>query len=242
MRQFLAIIGDPDNSQRIIELLTELGNSTNPWGYKATCDQWCYCIGDKDRIIRALPKRDVVLNSTYKVMTYEEFNQVYTFKSGDNVDVPGSFKNGCILKREWSPMSGDMMYMIKVEGDSAPHGATGWWFHNSLIGKVESINSNEMAGNFNESRDFGYAIKALKAGYKVTRAGWNGKGMYLWLKPPTKVNAEFCKDPILKEVAQRNGGEIEALGTICMKTADNKVLTGWLASQTDMLAEDWKIV
>lgn len=39
-----------------------------------------------------------------------------------------------------------------------------------------------------------------------------------------------------------NGGDIEALGTICMKTADNKVLTGWLASQTDILSEDWNIV
>ena len=35
---------------------------------------------------------------------------------------------------------------------------------------------------------------------------------------------------------------IEGLGTVCMKTADNKILTGWLASQTDMLAEDWEEV
>lgn len=47
---------------------------------------------------------------------------------------------------------------------------------------------------------------------------------------------------MLKEIVDANNGEAEALGTICMKTADNKILTGWLASQTDMLSEDWVIV
>ena len=89
---------------------------------------------------------------------------------------------------------------------------------------------------------FGAAIEALKQGKKVTRMGWNGKGMYLWLKPATTIKAEWCKDPMLKEIVDTNGGEAEALGTICMKTADNKILTGWLASQTDMLSEDWMII
>lgn len=89
---------------------------------------------------------------------------------------------------------------------------------------------------------FGEAIEALKQGKKVARKGWNGKGMYLWLKPAATIKAEWCKDPILKDIAEANGGEVEALGTICMKTADGKILTGWLASQTDMLFEDWVIV
>ena len=90
--------------------------------------------------------------------------------------------------------------------------------------------------------DIGYAIKALKDGHKVAREGWNGKGAYLWMKLPTVVKSEWCKDPMLKDIADENGGGIEVLGTICMKTADNKVLTGWLASQTDLLSNDWKIV
>lgn len=89
---------------------------------------------------------------------------------------------------------------------------------------------------------FGEAIEALKQGKKVARKGWNGKGMYLWLKPAATIKAEWCKDPILKDIAEANGGEVEALGTICMKTADGKILTGWLASQTEMLLEDWVIV
>ena len=89
---------------------------------------------------------------------------------------------------------------------------------------------------------FREAIEALKQGKKVARKGWNGKGMYLWLKPAATIKAEWCKDPILKDIAEANGGEVEALGTICMKTSDGKILTGWLASQTDMLLEDWVIV
>ena len=90
--------------------------------------------------------------------------------------------------------------------------------------------------------NFGQALENLKQGKRIARQGWNGKNMFLWLKPAATIKSEWCKDPLLKELCDNNGGEIEALGTICMKTADNKILTGWLASQTDMLSEDWVIV
>ena len=89
---------------------------------------------------------------------------------------------------------------------------------------------------------FGMAIDALKAGKRVTRRGWNGKGMYLWLLPAAQVKAEWCREPHLKAIAEANGGEVECLASIRMKTADNKVLTGWLASQSDMMADDWMLV
>lgn len=89
---------------------------------------------------------------------------------------------------------------------------------------------------------FGEAIEALKKGHKVARKGWHGKGMFLWLKPAATIKADWCKDPRLKFIAEQNGGEIEALGTICMLTVQNQILSGWLASQTDMLSEDWLIV
>ena len=89
---------------------------------------------------------------------------------------------------------------------------------------------------------FGQAIGSLKRGFKVARKGWNGKGMWLWLKQETMVKSEWCHDLALKAIADQNGGKIHALGTICMKTADNKILTGWLASQTDILSEDWVLV
>lgn len=93
-----------------------------------------------------------------------------------------------------------------------------------------------------EAGDFGQAIASLKCGKKVARMGWNGKGMYLWLKFGNNIHKDWCKDPMLLEVCEANGGSVEGLATICMKTADNKILTGWLASQTDMLANDWILV
>lgn len=89
--------------------------------------------------------------------------------------------------------------------------------------------------------NFGKAIEFLKGGEAVTRRGWNGRNMFIWLKPAGTIKAEWCKDEILKKTIEANGGEMEALGTICMKTADNKILTGWLASQTDMLSDDWEL-
>lgn len=88
---------------------------------------------------------------------------------------------------------------------------------------------------------FGQAIETMRCGFKVARAGWNGKGMFLWMKRGSIMNTGETSDPAFGEIAYKNGGTIEVLPTICMKTADNKVLTGWLASQTDMLAKDWFI-
>lgn len=89
---------------------------------------------------------------------------------------------------------------------------------------------------------FGLAIAALQSGKRVARRGWNGKGMYLWLLPEAKVKAEWCREPHLKALAEANGGEIEALASIRMLTADKKVLTGWLASQADIMSTDWVIL
>ena len=79
------------------------------------------------------------------------------------------------------------------------------------------------------------AIQALKAGQKVCRAGWNGKNMYLFLVQGSEVT---------QAVADHHGigGEFfPVLDAIYMKTADGKVVP-WLASQTDLLAEDYCIV
>lgn len=104
------------------------------------------------------------------------------------------------------------------------------------------ITAAECVEKTEEGITIGAAIEAMKAGKYVARKGWNGKGMYLWLMPPSNVKAEWCKEPHLKALAEQNGGEIQALGTIRMLTADKKILTGWLASQTDMLSADWVIV
>lgn len=84
---------------------------------------------------------------------------------------------------------------------------------------------------------FGLAVEALKKGMKVARAGWNGKGMFLFLVPGStfKVN----RPPLMGIYPE--GTEINYCPHIDMKTADDKVVP-WLASQTDVLAEDWIVV
>lgn len=85
---------------------------------------------------------------------------------------------------------------------------------------------------------FGHALHALKAGHRVARAGWNGKGMWLVLVPGTP------------NVQPREGTPYANAGLfqvtinphIDMMTATGEMQPGWLASQTDMLADDWQIV
>lgn len=91
--------------------------------------------------------------------------------------------------------------------------------------------------------NFGQAIEALKEGKKVARLGWNGKDMWLALSGGNRsLSSDKFWNLHNREFAESNGGQAEVLPTITMKTADNKILMGWLASQTDMLAEDWTIV
>jgi hypothetical protein len=83
--------------------------------------------------------------------------------------------------------------------------------------------------------DFGDAIRALKDGKRVMRTGWNGKDMYLFLS-----NVIGAITPFGMPIETLNG--LTFPPSICMKTAQSTVVVGWLASQTDMLAEDWEIV
>lgn len=89
--------------------------------------------------------------------------------------------------------------------------------------------------------DFGDALRALKAGKKVARFGWNGKGMWLSLSCDgmREVAAENFWSPHNAAFARENGGKATVLPSITMKTATGEILMGWLASQSDMLAEDW---
>jgi len=96
----------------------------------------------------------------------------------------------------------------------------------------------------NTSLTFGHAVEALKQDKRVSRSGWNGKNMFLFLLPAGTVPKTAIHDPALRAVMdeQIEGDTFEALGSIRMFTADKKVLTGWLASQTDILSEDWEIL
>jgi len=88
--------------------------------------------------------------------------------------------------------------------------------------------------------NFGDALNALKEGKKTARFGWNGKGMYITMKPgyPDGI---ACNEATAKAHNIPVGSKITYCPYLEMKTADNK-LVPWLASQTDILAEDWLIV
>jgi len=83
--------------------------------------------------------------------------------------------------------------------------------------------------------DFSTALLALKAGEKVARAGWNGKGMFIFLVPGSVF--QVSRPPLLGIYPE--GTTVRYHAHIDMKTADGMVVP-WLASQTDMLAEDWE--
>jgi len=96
--------------------------------------------------------------------------------------------------------------------------------------------------------DFGFAIKQLKDGKKVARKGWNGKGMFLYYVPANEYAAqtdaarEYWKDKQTGKFGDSLGTVYVPYGAyIAMKTAQENVVP-WLASQTDVLAEDWEII
>ena len=88
-----------------------------------------------------------------------------------------------------------------------------------------------------QALNFGDALHMLKLGKKVARAGWNGKGMFLFLVPGSTF--KVSRPPLLGIYLE--GTEISYCPHIDMKTADGKVVP-WLCSQTDALAEDWQVI
>ena len=84
--------------------------------------------------------------------------------------------------------------------------------------------------------DFGQALHQLKDGHRVCRRGWNGKRMWLQLVQPY----DFNTFPTTVFGISSPLYEYDLEPFIVMKTADDKVVP-WLASQTDVLAEDWEV-
>ena len=86
----------------------------------------------------------------------------------------------------------------------------------------------------------------MKLGHKVARTGWNGKGMWVALTPGSSFDAIHAK---AGHAAVHRANELPTsksqvvlLPHIDMRAADGSMVVGWLASQTDMLADDWQIV
>jgi hypothetical protein len=87
----------------------------------------------------------------------------------------------------------------------------------------------------NKNLNFGQALEAAKDGQKVSRAGWNGSGMYAYIVPANSY-------PALTEIAKKEFGDMVPYRAYwALKTAQNDIAT-WAPSGSDSLAEDWQII
>lgn len=91
--------------------------------------------------------------------------------------------------------------------------------------------------------NFSEALIEMKTGNRVARTGWNGKDMWVALGgTPVTLESEKFWNPHTKQFAVDNGGSATVEPYIVMKTAQGTIQMGWLASQADLLSEDWYVV
>lgn len=104
-----------------------------------------------------------------------------------------------------------------------------------------------------ETGTFGQALESLKRGHLVTRKEWNGKDMFIFMRPEDCLSTTMIVNQVKslpesfkKWVADNHGDsitdKIKFTAYLCMKADDGTVINGWLASQTDMLSNDWILV
>lgn len=90
------------------------------------------------------------------------------------------------------------------------------------------------------AKDFGWALNQLRAGARVRRQGWNGKGMFLIFVPGSTFTITADR-PLGQAMPARVGETMDYQPHVDMFTAQGSMVP-WLCSQSDMLAEDWETV
>jgi hypothetical protein len=86
--------------------------------------------------------------------------------------------------------------------------------------------------------NFGVALALLKAGKRVAREGWNGKGMYIYYVPENRYPPTTEAGHAI--AVQHPDHCVPYHAYLAMKTVDEDVVP-WVASQTDILANDWTL-
>jgi len=109
---------------------------------------------------------------------------------------------------------------------------------------------------------FGAALEVAKAGGRIARQGWNGKGMFIFMRPADELHIDMVidkvkslpqsvKDYYQQDVTDDNGNrifpadendKIKFTAYLCLKSADGTIINGWIASQSDMLSNDWTVL
>ena len=82
---------------------------------------------------------------------------------------------------------------------------------------------------------FGEAIELAKSGYRITRENWNGKGQFVFYQEGSVIEPAQARNPVLAALE----GSITIRPHLDLRTVDGSIQIGWLASQSDMLADDW---
>jgi len=80
---------------------------------------------------------------------------------------------------------------------------------------------------------FSKALELLKQGKELTRTNRNGKNQYVFLLKGANIESAY---------SLKSSGKIEVNDTLAIRTTSNQIQLGWLASQTDMLSDDWEVV
>lgn len=118
---------------------------------------------------------------------------------------------------------------------------------NTLGFVMQDINNTASEEDVILTATFGGALLWLKAGKKVARQGWNGKGMFIALMPALSLPPYSTQEPgpkVNDRTAKFIGEDtpLESQPYIAMFTAEKKWQPGWTASQADLLANDWIVV
>ena len=160
-------------------------------------------------------------------------------------------ESACVNPNNFDPKIGEQVaYDNAFEKMWLPYG---FWLHKAMLefsnlnvcnAQCECDNDESLSGMVKDWQipndttfDFGTAVEALKQGARVARAGWNGKGISLIL-----IKGEAVVECIKWRYGDPTpNSTLKVLDSIYMRTVQGD-LVPWLASQTDVLAEDWQIV
>lgn len=140
----------------------------------------------------------------------------------------------------------------------------GYWFKESerkfkaltKDGNIEDAWPPENYGRLDweiaEGLDFGWALTALQAGKLVCREGWNGAGMFVFIRPSDEIFSDVVvnnvkslpqalKDYYRNTIESPDTPLIKFTSYFCMKNAQGEIINGWIPTTTDLLAKDWRL-
>lgn len=120
------------------------------------------------------------------------------------------------------------------------------------------VNVKEIINNLNNNNNmknltFGQAIEALKEGKRVSREGWNGKGLFVFMQVPSEIGKDIVPkmqslpQSVKDEFQRRFENESEQINAIYYSNQlalvnTSNLITGWSPSTSDALSIDWFIL